>query len=212
MDYKKCKECGHENPISETICQECKFPLKDDSKDPSFADTGKFCPNCNKMFQDDINFCDVCGHDLSGADDDTVLAPLTPISQDTGSQTPDSSFSTTIPTKSWVLRVVEGMHVGKKFEIYKPEMLVGRQDDEEGIYPDIDLEGQDEGYVSRRHAYIRIKDDVVFVEDLGGINKTLVDNKPVEPRVETPVSVNQVIRIGKVGLMLQMEKGAQKQI
>ncbi|MCP4347976.1 MAG: FHA domain-containing protein [Desulfobacterales bacterium] len=218
MSEKICGNCGEKNPVSEEFCQVCASPLEDSVvQDSSLNDSGVHCQKCDKTFSSDTKFCDICGADLQDPDSspDTASIPDDPahtsspppdVPPDLSNTMPVTDTAPVQPSVNWMLKVVEGMHIGKKYELYKNEMLVGRMDEEEGVYPDIDLEGQDEGFVSRRHAYIRKQDNKVFVEDLGGINKTLVDNKPIEPRTEVPVSASQVIRIGKVGLMLIMEK------
>ena len=225
-----CPNCHHENPVSEDICEECGLPLEDadalDAPDASGAKSPTVdCPNCGKSLPDGAAFCDACGYKIAGpdpgpsADPDPVLTPIPEPDVDwQSSSDPDvdiapllppdsdpapSSPQTPSPTRQWRLRVVEGLHVNKEILLIKDEMLVGRMDEDDGVYPDIDLEGQDEGYVSRRHAIVRIRDGQVYVEDLGGANGTRIDNKPIEPNEETPVADKQVIRVGKVGLMLE---------
>ena len=221
---KICKNCKHENPDSEDVCEGCGFPLEDDTAGNDTPDKGGItCPQCGKVFDnDDIRFCDACGKNMKGSDvsqaddgDDTsdpgVAASPLPVPDDNGvpASVPDipsaPSASPFAPPSaaSWKLQVVEGMHVGKEYSLYKDEMLVGRMDEEDDIFPDIDLEGQDDGYVSRRHAIFRIKADGVTVEDMGGTNATAVDNKPIPSNTEVSVTAGQVIKTGKVGLMLR---------
>jgi len=74
---------------------------------------------------------------------------------------------------------VEGFSLGKEYLLFKTEMMVGRLDREGNIFPDIDLEDQDDGYVSRQHAILRHEKGQVTVEDLGTENGTTVDNRPI---------------------------------
>ena len=108
--------------------------------------------------------------------------------------------------ETWKLSTVEGFHLGKEYLLFKDEMLLGRQDPEEDIYPDIDLEDQDDGYISRKHALLRRNGSGFTVEDLGGENGTLVNQRPIPPFKPSQLAEGQVVRIGKVGLMLKMHQ------
>jgi pSer/pThr/pTyr-binding forkhead associated (FHA) protein len=80
---------------------------------------------------------------------------------------------------------------------------VGREDEEEGIYPDVDLADQDEGYVHRKHATLRFENGALSVTHLGGANKTRVNNKPVPDDTPTPVAMGDKVAFGKVVLRVQ---------
>jgi len=94
--------------------------------------------------------------------------------------------------------VEQGMTIGKQFVLGDNEILVGREDDEEGIYPDIDLSDQDEGFVHRKHAQLNFKDGVLTVTHLGGANKTRVNNKPLDDNTPQPVNIGDKVSFGKV--------------
>jgi hypothetical protein len=96
------------------------------------------------------------------------------------------------------LTVEQGMAVGKQFVLGDPELLVGREDEEEQIYPDIDLSDQDEGYVHRRHATIRFENGQMMVTHLGGVNKTRINNKPIPDDTPQPVNIGDKLSFGKV--------------
>ena len=81
-------------------------------------------------------------------------------------------------------------------------MLVGREDEDEEIYPDIDLSDQDAGYVHRKHATLSFQDGNLSVTHLGGVNKTRVNNKPVPDNVPTPLKLGDKIGFGKVVVRL----------
>jgi len=216
VSVKICEHCGTENPASEDICGDCSFPLDDgESQDVSSDDAEIKCPKCEATVRNDMHFCDSCGAPLSAPDsepdieeedDDSISTPPASIPlpepdiDDTAMpiQEPDSA-------RGWKLKVVEGMQVGKEYMLFKDEMLIGRADEEDDIAPDIDLEGQDDGYVSRNHAIVRISNGKVSVEDSGSANGTRLDNRKLEANTLTPVRNGQVIRTGKVGLMLQKD-------
>lgn len=62
------------------------------------------------------------------------------------------------------------------FPVGKETLLVGRLDNNRGIYPDIDLSPFDkDGKVSRRHAIIHRTGDKISVEDLSSTNGTYIN-------------------------------------
>jgi hypothetical protein len=99
--------------------------------------------------------------------------------------------------------VEQGMTVGKQFVLGDAEVLVGREDDGEGIYPDIDLSDQDEGYVHRRHAMLKFENGGLSVTHLGGANKTRVNNKPLVDNTPQAVNMGDKVAFGKVVMRVQ---------
>jgi pSer/pThr/pTyr-binding forkhead associated (FHA) protein len=98
------------------------------------------------------------------------------------------------------LTVEQGMTIGKQFVLGDPEIQVGREDEEEGIFPDIDLSDQDEGFVHRKHATLRFQNGQLTVEHLGGANKTRVNNRPIPDNEPQPVNIGDKLSFGKVVL------------
>lgn len=103
----------------------------------------------------------------------------------------------------WKLVVVEGFSAGKQYLVYKETLVLGRRDEENGFFPDIDLEDQDDGYISRRHAILRQQGDGLWVEDLGGENGTFVDHQRLPPHQNTRLQPGKVMRLGRVGLLVK---------
>ena len=100
------------------------------------------------------------------------------------------------------LVVEQGQTVGAQFVLGDAEMLVGREDTDEDIYPDIDLSDQDAGYVHRRHATLRFDNGNLSVEHLGGSNKTRINNKPIPDNQPQPLQVGDKVSFGKVVMRL----------
>lgn len=96
------------------------------------------------------------------------------------------------------LVVEQGQTVGAQFVLGDTEMLVGREDTDEGIYPDIDLSDQDAGYVHRKHATLRFENGNLSVEHLGGSNKTRINNKPIGDNDPQPLKLGDKVSFGKV--------------
>ena len=142
-------------------------------------------------------------------DEDEGVNTIEPVNQGGGgediSAAPSSDDGSANGSTIFKLTCVEGFRVGKQYLLYKDDMLLGRLDAESEIYPDIELEDQDDGYVSRRHARIRKNGSRVTVQDLGGENGTFIDGRPCPPMKELEVRCDQVIRLGKVSLMLTSE-------
>ena len=96
------------------------------------------------------------------------------------------------------LTVEQGMTIGKQFVLGDNEMLVGREDEDEQIYPDIDLSDQDEGYVHRKHAELKFENGGLTLTHLGGANKTRINNRPLPDNEAQPVKIGDKIAFGKV--------------
>ncbi len=144
---------------------------------------------------------------IASADPLTTDPLATPAAPVTAPATPDVAAT---PSTGGVLEpgkvklvVEQGMTVGKQFVLGDNEVLVGREDDEEGIYPDIDLSDQDEGYVHRKHALLKFENGGLSVMHLGGANKTRVNNKPLADNVPQSVNMGDKVAFGKVVMRLQ---------
>ena len=71
------------------------------------------------------------------------------------------------------------------------EVVVGRGEE-------CDLRFADDRRMSRRHARFLVEDDRLLIEDLGGVNGTLINDVPVRGR--SPLRTGDVIRLGKTEL------------
>jgi hypothetical protein len=87
------------------------------------------------------------------------------------------------------------------------DLLVGRKDNQRGIYPDVDL-GLDGGYdagVSRRHAIIASQGGSFALEDLGSANGTFVNGRRLQPETPAPIRHGDELKFGT--LILRFEIG-----
>jgi len=96
------------------------------------------------------------------------------------------------------LRVLNGSSAGKDLKIAYDEFLVGRSD-ECHLRPKSDA-------ISRRHCVIRLRNDQVFVEDLGSRNGTHLNGKRLE--AETEAKHGDVLRVGKLEFEFEVEQPA----
>ena len=133
-------------------------------------------------------------------------AAPTPVAPDVAPTASDSSAATTAlgDLKPGLVKLVveQGQTVGAQFVLGDEQLEVGREDEEEDIYPDIDLSDQDAGYVHRRHATLHFENGHLTVTHLGGANKTRVNNKPIPDDSPTEVRLGDKVSFGKVVLRL----------
>ena len=79
------------------------------------------------------------------------------------------------------------------------DILVGRTDPQDGVYPQIDLSPHDPGmYVSRRHALIHERGGQWFIRDHDSTNYTLVGRQRVPPQQDFLIEPGDEIRFGSV--------------
>jgi hypothetical protein len=87
------------------------------------------------------------------------------------------------------------------------ELLVGRKDNQRGIYPDVDL-GLDGGYdagVSRRHAIITPQAGGFVIEDLASANGTFVNGRRLQPQSPVPIRSGDEVKFGTLILRFELE-------
>lgn len=204
----KCPECGFENPEGLKYCENCGAELPQVAGIEEEAAGEKIkCPACGNLNDPENKICEVCGEPLV-----VEAKPAEPeVEPEQVPAAPETVQPTTAPAPSPAallgkvkLVVEQGMVIGKQFLLNDPEILIGRLDEEDGIFPDIDLTEQDEGYVSRRHAKIEIKEDKMFIIHLSETNPTLVNKQPISKDTPTEFKVGDTIKVGKV--VLRVEK------
>lgn len=86
------------------------------------------------------------------------------------------------------------------------ELLVGRKDNQRGIYPDVDL-GLDGGYdagVSRRHALIMPSNSGYMLEDLASANGTFINGRRLSPKAPTAISSGDELKFGTLILRFEI--------
>lgn len=102
--------------------------------------------------------------------------------------------------------VVQATNATLPFPPGRSEIIIGREDPVNNIFPDIDLtdHGGDEGGVSRRHARVYMRGDQFFIEDLNSTNYTYVNQEKLAPGQPHPLNNGDEIRLGKVRLNFYM--------
>lgn len=150
------------------------------------------CPTCGQLVNLG-NYCSNCGSPLNQPASVAVLSekpPLSTTSQQVG----------TVPVSGYL--IVWGTEISLPIPD-KGEVLVGRTDPLNGIFPDIDLTpyGGDEGGVSRRHARLFTNGKQVFIEDLGSTNYTFLNQQRLIPGQLYLLTEGDLIQMGLLRLI-----------
>lgn len=100
------------------------------------------------------------------------------------------------------LVIQRGGKIGKEFQLYESEALIGRWDADGGIFPDVDLDQDDpEAKVSRRHARLIQVNSQFVIEDLGSTNGTFINRGPrLIAGIRQPLNNGDEIIVGKTFL------------
>ncbi len=221
----KCPQCGAENPADNLACEACGADLHPGAATvitPPVSPVDEPMDTTNSA--DPITSLDMPADEtsLGMAPANNALGLVSPVS--TGAVAPaGQTFDLTEddlkkPTDSPAdnsaepagdlmpgnvkLVVEQGQSVGAQFVLGDEEMLVGREDEDADIYPDIDLSDQDAGYVHRQHAKVNFDNGNVTVTHLGGANKTRINNKPIPDNEPSPLKLGDKVAFGKVVLRL----------
>lgn len=214
-------ECAAENVDGTQFCEMCGEELPQ----PTLAGSAENqipCSECGAPNPADHLACEACGADLHpGAapsaapaaapldvtPPEDIVPPAPPVPTPVPAaaavvSAPSAGAATEEPgnLKPGLVKLVveQGQTVGAQFVLGDPELLVGREDEEEEIYPDIDLADQDAGYVHRRHATLAFQNGHLTVTHLGGANKTRLNNKPIPDNIPQQVKPGDKIAFGKV--------------
>lgn len=203
----KCPDCGAQNPADNLACEACGADLHPGvAATAATVITAPVSPTDDPM--DSTNQADPLSSldmpagfsptadpfDLTEAD---LRKPTDPPNMDASAQSAGDLMPGNVK-----LVVEQGQSVGAQFVLGDAEMLVGREDEDADIYPDIDLSDQDAGYVHRQHARVHFDNGNVSVTHLGGANKTRINNKPIGDNVASPLKLGDKVAFGKVVLRL----------
>lgn len=191
------------------------------------------CQNCLHEHPDGTAFCDTCGEPLAvrvrlprmtgrPATQDEAMgrSVVTPMAVISGDLQPPVALPQAGPSPEWAARpagsngapgplTLEPLRLrlnnGKAFELKgKSTYLIGRRDDENGIYPDLDMteHGGVEGGVSRAHATIHARPEGYFVEDLDSTNETLLNFHRLLPRQQYPLKDGDQLRLAAIAALV----------
>ena len=105
----------------------------------------------------------------------------------------------------WVIELrVVGTFAAIQVQVHET-MMIGRADPQRGIIPAVDLtphNGQGQG-VSRQHAVILVKDNRIFIKDLGSVNGTRLNGSLLAPQGEYRLRHGDELTIGHMKLQVR---------
>ncbi len=204
-----CPSCGAQVMPGEMFCQNCGTALGGVAPAPAQpfpyhapppqAAAGPqealICPSCGTSLEPGSMFCDMCGAPITGAAPSFAAAPQVAY--------PPPLAAPPVGVGGLHGRlVVQSTNTPIPFPPGRSEIVIGREDPVNNIFPDIDLtdHGGDEGGVSRRHARIYVRGEQLFIEDLNSTNYTYVNQEKLTPGQPHPLNNGDEIRLGKVRL------------
>lgn len=216
-----CPACGAQVMSDWAFCGGCGAPLgpipaPQVAVSPAFApaatpipapDGAWTCPCCGASLEPNSRFCDTCGTLLTAVAPTEPSPELAPAAAAPPAPEPPSPVSLASVVRGRL--VVQDSGAVLSFPPGKAEIVVGREDPLEGIFPDVDLtdHGGDVGGVSRRHARLFVQDDRLLIEDLNSANHTTVNGQPLAPGQPQPLQDGDEVRVGRVKLRFHAADG-----
>ncbi len=105
----------------------------------------------------------------------------------------------------WVIEMrVVGTAATLQVQVHET-MMIGRADPQKGVIPAVDLSahnGQGLG-VSRQHAVILVKDNRIYIKDLGSVNGTRLNGAAIAPQGEYRLRHGDELTIGQIKLQVR---------
>ncbi len=169
------------------------------------------CSHCNAQQLEGTIFCSECGASLLAS----------PVRRETTASLNRAAAGADVPTLEVGPKVVDApapsaspsvclvvINSGRRIVVDGgQELLVGRKDNQRGIYPDVDL-GLDGGYdagVSRRHAIIAPSAGGFVIEDLSSANGTFLNGRRLPAQTPTPIRSGDELKFGTLILRFEVE-------
>lgn len=167
------------------------------------------CSHCNAQQLDGAIFCSECGASLLAAP--TRRGTTASLNKAAGNASLVEKLEPTVieapvPVVAPNISLVV-INSGRRIELEGgQELVVGRKDNQRGIFPDVDL-GLDGGFdagVSRRHAIITPRNGGYVIEDLASANGTFVNGRRLKPQKPVAMNHGDEIKFGTLILRFEM--------
>jgi hypothetical protein len=156
------------------------------------------CSFCDQVYPENTLFCDECGAYLTPGNGQATdpLSDLAPCN-DRQEHVDEAAHLTLI------LSIEEGGSI--ELPLSK-EVILGRLDASQAIFPDVDLSEQGlERGISRRHARISRRGSHVFVEDLNSLNGTYLNANRLAPELPYPLHDGDRVQLGNLVLAIHLK-------
>ncbi len=167
------------------------------------------CRNCQAKQMNGAIFCSECGESLLNVNPTRETTnSLNQQHNDMPMVVEDEAEDTT-PAPLLELHAISLVVInsGRRINLEAgEELLVGRKDNQRGIFPDVDL-GLDGGYdagVSRRHAIITPSHGAYLLEDLASANGTFINGRRIAPESPTLIQHGDELRFGTLILRFEL--------
>lgn len=166
------------------------------------------CPFCHTKHVENTLFCEECGTFLLD-EDNLVTDPLEiEAAGSIGSIVDELETSSSEQEEAPLALRLSIEHGLREVEVSLDKTIhLGRLDPLSDTFPEIDLSdvgGAQKG-VSRRHARILKRGNVLIVEDLGSINGTFVNGQKLAPYMAEVLSDGDYLHLGKVVIQIKFQ-------
>ena len=209
----RCQKCGTDNLDGAEFCDECGVRLGGSSPmhrqgpppPPSFSYEASNPQPATPY----TPYTPPSTHNQYGQPSSAGWSGVAPVPRTGGSLenprvrivNPEPGSAASPPVRARLV-IQRGGKIGKEFQLYESEALIGRWDADGGIFPDVDLDQDDpEAKVSRRHARLIQVNNQFLIEDLGSTNGTFINRGPrLIAGIRQPLNHADEIIVGKTFL------------
>jgi hypothetical protein len=156
------------------------------------------CPNCTNEEPEGAIFCTECGMKLIDANGlSTATFGTTDLRIQDAGPMPEPNPPISVTEAQVNLHIIRTGQILPL--IGREEYTLGRISQGQSILPDIDLAPYD-GYsqgVSRLHATFKVKNNNLYIEDLGSSNGTRINDSKIDPHTDQLIHHGDVISLGR---------------
>jgi hypothetical protein len=167
------------------------------------------CPACGEKYRPGTLFCSECGEYLvTGGTLQTDPLPEDELPESKASPWASESDAPADTETPLPLRIkIESS--GRQVELpSNSELLVGRLDADNAIFPDLDLTSDyalQDG-ISRRHCVLHLQGTAYLVEDLGSSNGTYLNGKRLTPHLLHVLKDGDELQLGRAVLTVIIQE------
>jgi pSer/pThr/pTyr-binding forkhead associated (FHA) protein len=156
------------------------------------------CRFCNTNHPENTLFCEECGSFLEPGDEQATGSLQRQVADQLIQSRTNNGNSRTL-----AISIEDGPYI----ELPRSENIVlGRLDPSRGSFPDVDLSDHAlKKGVSRQHARIIYLGVDAFIEDLGSLNGTFLNESRMVPEQPYPIRDGDQVQLGNLALTIHMK-------